>query len=473
MSNRRNHFDEPAFDAAGTLSFEELRRTLDELTQQLRAPLEKQARAKVDSPVKRPTLAEELEQLRNEVKRQQNAGDKFNTFSERKRAERDMQNALRRFGLADERQARARDDRSQSHDPFPFYNANSATISDYSRLEERLDEISRAIAASSNPYAPSVSEQHFDRIEARLASLNKTVADALRQDSTTFLAGQFTALARSVEALAVQMDRPNPDVVRLSQRLDTVVERFERSNMLSDMTTLLQGLENRLLKQFEDQTDAKANQQLLHSLERQLSEITARLGQPENVSYDMSGIETRLDHVVQALSSRNEAQEIARQIASEIMEAHAKATPQQHDQSVDTETLSRLISDLQALDAMARKSDARNMRTFEAIHEALLTIGEKLDEVQGGNYWNNPADDLDAHDTGLSFADKDSWGDSAWVEKTSEHADNETYTLDAAQLDVIAAARRAAGMADAIKTEQHEEPASSASRFGGIFKRRA
>ena len=458
--------------AAGTLSFEELRRTLDELTQQLRAPVEKQSFAKAEFPDRRPTLAEELEQLRNDLRRQQNAGENFNAHTERKKADRDMQRALRRFGLTDERHEHGGDRASRNHEHVSLHRSSPVPSSGYERLEERLDEISRAIAASSNPYTSHASEQHFDRIEARLASLTKTVADAMRQDSTTFLAGQFTALARSVEALAVQMDRPNPDVARLSQRLDIVVERFERSNMLSDMTTLLQGLENRLLKQFEGQTEAKTTHQLLLSLERQLGDITLRLGQPEAASYDMSGIETRLDSLVQALgSSKGEMQDIARQIATEILDAHAR--PQQHEQSHDADTLARLIADLQTLDAMTRKSDARNMRTFEAIHNALLTIGEKLDDVQGGNYWGNDAGDGDVQDTGLSFSSKSSWGDDAWDSELADRAVDESYTLDAAQLDVIAAARRAATMAGATRTEPHEDDGRSSSRLGSMFRRRA
>ena len=59
----------------------------------------------------------------------------------------------------------------------------------------------------------------------------------------------------------------------------------------------------------------------------------------------------------------------------------------------EREAVLDLANDLKSLEAMARKADDRNSRTFEAIHDTLLKIVDRLStiEVDDGRAGSSPA----------------------------------------------------------------------------------
>src|SRR5690606_22536119 len=76
-------------------------------------------------------------------------------------------------------------------------------------IEERLNEISRAVAAST-PVAQSGSfdPEPFERIEARISSLARQLGSVIDDHPAAMLAGQLAELGHRVEDLARQVNVP-------------------------------------------------------------------------------------------------------------------------------------------------------------------------------------------------------------------------------------------------------------------------
>jgi localization factor PodJL len=321
-------------------------------------------------------------------------------------------------------------------------------------IGERLDEISRAIIASSVAApAASIDPQPFQRIEARITSLARQIEELaderpVRQvmDGLNLLAGRVDdisrraelpeeavkALARQVEAITEKLDAGHAaDAERMLQGfesrfagLSAMLER--RQNDASEQgRILLRELERRLEEMAErfgpagpalldaiearfaalsDRLAAPADSETIRSLEARLDDISARLehsaGQaagvdPElirNLEAQVSGLSEhlarpgaplphfedlgpRLAHMEKSIAqSRESIMSAARQAAEEAIRGFAGSRPD--------EDSAALVSDLKSLETLTRRSDERNAKTFEAIHDTLLKIVERLGALE-------------------------------------------------------------------------------------------
>ncbi|MDS1137391.1 peptidoglycan-binding protein [Nitratireductor indicus] len=341
----------------------------------------------------------------------------------------------------------------------------------YASLDERLDEISRAIAASARrPEVASIDPQPFERIEARISTLANQVAEVLEDraggQAVDRLGSQMAELSRRVDDIAQRIDLPEQMVERLAGKIAELAERLDTTPQSQAAEMMLHGLEGRLahLSQLIEQRQDDASElgrNLAHDLEQRLQEITARLDERASFVPDQSGImasidarfnelaahlahsinepqsstalrslEMRLEDIssrlhessasvstvapemiqnleaqVKSLSehlSRPSAempefedigprlQNIERSIhenRTAVLEAARQAAAQAVNalgNSASTgEVDERLRDELKALETLTRKSDERNTKTFEAIHDTLLKIVDRLGAVEG------------------------------------------------------------------------------------------
>lgn len=329
-------------------------------------------------------------------------------------------------------------------------------------IESRLDEISRAIVASSLAAHPvSFDPEPFERIEARMTSL-ATQIDELVADraATPALFDQIVTLSSRVDDLARRIDLPEATVERLTDQIGDIMAKLDHAPA-PDMEAVFNNLEDRfehlssmlerrqenaaeqgqlLFRELErrlamvadrlDQQPAPVEpEQVLHaidsrfaelaqrlesgaasakaddrasmdalearlmdiahrledsarhpaiepgiisSLEDQIAGLSAHLARPSQPLPEFDDIAPRLDHIEKAIAgSRDAVLAAARQVAVEAARSVASAP-------ADSQIAGELAAELRALDTLTRRSDERNAKTFEAIHDTLLKIVDRL-----------------------------------------------------------------------------------------------
>jgi localization factor PodJL len=302
-------------------------------------------------------------------------------------------------------------------------------VSQFADLDARLDEISRAIVASGRAAVPD--SAGVTRVEGRLADLSRQI-DGLQRPADNGVGSRIEALAARVEELANE-----EAAVRLEERLEQLSQMLERSQKASaqpDLTGYLSDISRKIdaidqgslndalagrlddLARRIDQLDAPQTSYVgdarFDRLEGQLSDIAIRLEETHAAPFDDSEILRSLQDQIANLSSlvsqpREAAPvpaefegrmsaledylatsdeyiiEAARQAAEAVMEAYSKnGIGQSASGGSDMAAISALADDLKVLEDMSRSSEERTARTFEALHETLVHIAEKLERLE-------------------------------------------------------------------------------------------
>ena len=313
----------------------------------------------------------------------------------------------------------------------------------FAGLDLRLDEISRAIAAGSRALQAQEPE-HIARLDHRLAALADQIHQISEQankrpDPAMELARRMEMLAARVEQIAAASSGVEA-AAHLEERLDQLSYMLERTQQaapaaeltgfLSDISRKIDALDNspvneqltqrleylaRRIDEFEypQLATGNAGDGALLRLETRLSDIARRLDEtvaapaPDNRA--LKGLEDQIAHLAElisrpaAVSAAGSASaspemehrlasiedymatsdeyiiEAARQAAEAVMEAYNRngGAPA----NVDMSALSALAGDLRHLEEIAQNSEERNNRTFEALHDTLLQIAGRLDEM--------------------------------------------------------------------------------------------
>nr|WP_295809339.1 peptidoglycan-binding protein [uncultured Nitratireductor sp.] len=340
----------------------------------------------------------------------------------------------------------------------------------YAAIDERLDEISRAIAASApTAQAATFDPQPFERIEARISSLANQVTELLSDRSSGEAVGQLSeqlySLSQRVDDIASRIDVPEQTVDRLAAQISGIAEKLDTAREPQMAEHMLRGMEDRFahLSQLIEQRQGDVAEQgrtLVDELERRLQDISNRMdewnspGQDEagimatidarfnelaarlDMSADATGdkdalraLEMRLDDIsgrLQASSAqpssvdpevihnleaqvRSLSEHLSRPSADlpefedlgprleniersihENRDAVVQAARHAAEQAIgalgstsQAEAFDReLREELKALENLTRKSDERNTKTFEAIHDTLLKIVDRIGAVE-------------------------------------------------------------------------------------------
>ncbi|PSJ60305.1 peptidoglycan-binding protein [Pseudaminobacter soli (ex Li et al. 2025)] len=331
----------------------------------------------------------------------------------------------------------------------------------FNQIEERLDEISRAIVASTAAITQAnFDPEPFERIEARISSLARQIEEVANDHPPHEVIERLTLLSQRVDEITTQVRLPEAAVERIGQQIAGIAEKIDRAPVAPDADHIFQGIEQRLdlFSTMIERRQGDALEQsnmLFRDLERRLDEVADRLDQRAHVStFDNAGImeaidvrfsalaerfgadeeavrglETRLDDISRRLDSsaqqfagidpeliRNleaqvaglsehlarptnplpEFEDIAprldvieRSIASShesLLEAARQAAESAVRSMVgsasQSEAVSGLAEDLRTLEALTRRSDERNTKTFEAIHDTLLKIVDRLGSLE-------------------------------------------------------------------------------------------
>lgn len=310
----------------------------------------------------------------------------------------------------------------------------------FSGLDHRLDEISRAIAATSNRAQHSADGALAERLENRLNGLSRQLdqlkdMSAEKDKPSEALTGRLDALANRIEELASdrhvsqlgeRLDQlsayleqskrapAEPELTsfltdiskkidllgngavndKLAERLDKIARRIEDIDTrpvpgkTASYDSAFLRLEERLgkiaAKLDETSRSRDADPGQLASLESQIANLSSLLNeqsQPQPVGMPPE-FDSRMNAIEDYMASNDEyIIEAARQAAEAVMEAHARNNLAQTASPADMAVLAELANDLRKLEGLSRNTDERTHRTFEALHDTLLQIASRLDAL--------------------------------------------------------------------------------------------
>ncbi|MET3792139.1 peptidoglycan-binding protein [Aquamicrobium terrae] len=347
-----------------------------------------------------------------------------------------------------------------------FMTQPSAAPDTLGLIDERLDEISRAIVASTvAAQASSFDPASLERIENRIAALAEQIEEVAQDRPSLEIIERLNMLSRRVDELAAESRLPEDMMERFADQIAIIAERLGQAPAMPDLDHLMEGLEQRFdlfaasldrrqsdaveqgniifrdlerrldevaerldrreiapafdgaevieaidarfdalareiesrepagqeairglevrLAEISRQIDGSAerfgalDQQLIRSLEAQVAGLSAHLAQPGTPLPEFEDISPRLSQIEQSLAGTRETiVEAAREAAERAVQSMGGTG------GIEQVAVAGLAQDLKTLEGLTRRSDDRNARTFEAIHDTLLKIVERLGSLE-------------------------------------------------------------------------------------------
>jgi localization factor PodJL len=309
----------------------------------------------------------------------------------------------------------------------------------FQSLDQRLDEISRAIAASARQTGSVFDSSTLQRLETRIDDLVDHVAAMPQANPAAEINDRIELLAARIEELAseeaarkledriAQLSgliernfRETAAPAAFADHLEDISRKIDglggapasdliaRLDMLSrkmDELEIPQGvavaapadtvamarLETRLVdiaaRLDESAAAPAADTTALRNLERQIANLSGLLNQSGPVTVTgggfPEGLGERLNAIEDYMASSDEfIVEAARQAAETVVEAYSRGGfAAQGASASEITALAGLAEDLRALEAHTRSSEERTQSTFEALHETLVQIAGRLNEL--------------------------------------------------------------------------------------------
>ncbi|MCA1403918.1 SEL1-like repeat protein [Ensifer sp. IC3342] len=267
-----------------------------------------------------------------------------------------------------------------------------------SRFESRLGDLSRQIDEVARPVEAGLGariealtarieelsgEKAATRLEVRLDELSMLL-ESNQKNAQAELADYLADISQRIEAL----DQGSVNSA-LAERLDHLARRIDELNMQAEQPVAdqrFERLEDRLadIAQRLEETHAAPfdDREALRNLEAQIANLSTLISQPRIESGAApANFESRMSALEEYLATNDEyIIEAARQAAEAVMEAFANNGPVHA--SGDMAAISALAEDLRTLEDLSRSSNERTARTFEALHETLVQIAEKLELLE-------------------------------------------------------------------------------------------
>ncbi|MGV2064233.1 cell division protein PodJ [Agrobacterium sp. 22-226-1] len=329
----------------------------------------------------------------------------------------------------------------------------AAFTEQFSGLDQRLDEISRAIAATgTRANAQATDNALAQRLENRLNGLAEQLGDinrlaAAKPEPALDLTARLEALAGKIDELSTARD-----AAQLHERLDQLsllLERSQRPSQQAELTSFLSdisrkidaldhgavndGLAERLdllSRRIEDldyrysqpQPASGLSESAFSRLEERLGNIAARLDETAHAapadSDALASLENQIAHLSTLISQPVQMQaagmppeldarmaaiedymasndeyiiEAARQAAEAVLDAYTRNNLSAGANLADMTMLTDLATDLRNLEALSRNTEERTHRTFEALHETLVQIAGRLDNLDNAPVYREEA----------------------------------------------------------------------------------
>ncbi|WP_258158303.1 peptidoglycan-binding protein [Rhizobium sp. TH2] len=317
---------------------------------------------------------------------------------------------------------------------------HTAIAEQFSGLDQRLDEITRAIAASARPSGSVLDGAALQRLENRIEDLVDHIGAMQTANPADEVAARIEALTARIEEMATEeatrkledrlgqlssliernfregaapaaftghledisrkidgLGGGNADALidrleMLSRKIDEIELPATVAAVASTESAAMTRLESRLADiaaRLDESAAAPATDEgALKSLEKQIANLSGLLNQPGTAMPVASGLPedfgTRMNAIEDYIASSDEfIVEAARQAAETVVEAYSRNgfAAQQGVSASEMQALSGLAEDLRTLESHSRSSEERTQATFEALHETLVQIAGRLNDL--------------------------------------------------------------------------------------------
>lgn len=161
-------------------------------------------------------------------------------------------------------------------------------------IDERLDEISRAIAASAALARTSgIDGAVLHRIEGRIGSLATQINELAEGNAGSGVIEHLSALSRRVDDIAERLEIPEQILERLTHYVSLISERLDTVAMPPETANMLRGIEAHLAQLADAFAHQQANalhqdRDLFRDLEHKLEDVVRRLENSASGSADTS-----------------------------------------------------------------------------------------------------------------------------------------------------------------------------------------
>ena len=265
---------------------------------------------------------------------------------------------------------------------------NSSAVQLHSdALYRKLGELSQRIEVlGANASLPDrVVEQLAQQVNLLANQVGK-VMENLSQSEYCAVDARLEAINHKLEAAEKRAEEPHPSVLdKIDRRFAELTERLDAQYVHSSQhvdTQAIHTLEGRLddisqqislglLQTAQYGNSGLADNEAIRSLENQIANIARHLAEPVA---ELAQIRPRLDSIERSITSNKEAVLDAAREAAE----NAVARVLQHGSQNDTAIARQLADDMKSLEVLARNADERNGKTFEAVHDTLVKIVDRL-----------------------------------------------------------------------------------------------
>ena len=254
--------------------------------------------------------------------------------------------------------------------------ANDADDAHFQALDERLDEISRAIVAAATK-APPVDMSPVERVEARLQSLSNRV-DSLGEADVDGMSARIAELADRIEGLS-----NGPAIALLTERIESFSGKLETLADLPpagpslDVSALEQRLEA-LAARMELIAAPSLDPEIIAALEAQISRLSDRIAEVGSLS---ALSDPELDERLATIEFRIEEN---REAILESAEAAAEAAVRrmmENGVGGQNAYVEQLAGDLRALQEMSRASGEQSQSFYETMHATLMKLVDRIDRI--------------------------------------------------------------------------------------------
>ncbi|HEV7415834.1 MAG TPA: peptidoglycan-binding protein, partial [Tianweitania sediminis] len=126
---------------------------------------------------------------------------------------------------------------------------------------------------------------------------------------------------------------------------------------------------------------------IIGRLEAQVAEMSLRLSQPAHALPDFEDLAPRFDQIERTIASQHQS------LIGAARSAAAEAVAEWADRTPDPQAIVGLSDELRSLEALTRKSDERNSKTFEAIHDTLIKIVDRLSSMEQASVHDERVED--------------------------------------------------------------------------------
>ena len=224
------------------------------------------------------------------------------------------------------------------------------------QIEDRLDEISRAIVASSvSVQAVNQDKAGFDRIEARLGSLNARLDEIGNAEPAQDLQDRIANLANQMDRLAEKAGAPTDQMVRMASQMETIAEKLNQlDSRNTDVDSVTHSLEERLFDivnrlELSQVENGRENRSLFSELEGRLEDLAARMlaPAPDNSAHILEAVEQRIAHLSHQINQSQSDNVIDPVFAKNVESRLAEITNRLNQSasaipSTDTDAMARL-----------------------------------------------------------------------------------------------------------------------------------